>query len=41
MSRVLTMGDGDPQVKALFAEARAKLGGGTDQGLAERFELCG
>jgi hypothetical protein len=41
VSRVLSMGDADPQVKALFAEARAKLGGGTDQGLAARFEICG
>lgn len=41
LTRVLGMGDGDPAVKALFAEARTKLGGGSDEGLAARFELCG
>jgi hypothetical protein len=40
LERVFALGQGDPQARALFDEAKRRLGGGSVEGLVARMDTC-
>jgi hypothetical protein len=41
LQRVMALGSSDPEIVALFQEAEKRIGGGSFEGLAARFSVCG